>query len=522
MILILAQARPSASGFALNCGPCVYLTLTSFNHDGAGNQDLGSDLLHMREQWRKEAAFAVAPPIAPAFGRRRKRWRDVRLIVDLAEEPLSLHWLGGVATLSALFALVALIAPAPLEPLPAVHVDRIGQAQAGEYRDIAISPLASGSETGSRMAANSLVQPLSEAPDRPFVELFARLGSDDNIGRLLSRNGVSYAEANEASRLVAAAAPGGLKPGTSISIRLGRRSPNGLRPIERVTFRAALDTIVNLSASTEGLKAGVSKVAVENRPLRIRGRVGDGLYWALRASGVSPQAAGEYLRAIGAQIDVGDAIGPADRFDLIVASRRAATGESQEGPLLYAAIERIGGADVRLTKWTVNGRTDWVDANGAGRQVATMAWPVAGRITSGFGLRVHPILRFARMHRGIDFGAGYGAPIVAAADGRVARSGWAGGYGRQVRIVHDGGIVTSYSHMSRLVAEPGSFVRQGQLIGYVGSSGLSTGPHLHYEVHRGGTAVNPLSVKFASGSLLQGAELQKFKAHLAKLMAVGS
>jgi len=267
---------------------------------------------------------------------------------------------------------------------------------------------------------------------------------------------------------------------------------------------------------------GITKLAVDNRPLRIRGRVGDGLYWALRASGVSPQAAGEYLRAIGAQIDVGDAIGPNDRFDLIVANRRTATGESQEGPLLYAAIERQAGANVRLMKWTLNGRTDWVDANGAGQQVATTVWPVAGRITSGFGLRVHPILRFARMHRGIDFGAGYGAPIVAAADGQVTLSGWSGGYGRQVRISHGGGIVTTYSHMSRLVADSGSFVRQGQLIGYVGSSGLSTGPHLHYEVYRNGTAVNPLSVRLGSRALLEGPDLERFKVHLATLMAIGT
>lgn len=287
-------------------------------------------------------------------------------------------------------------------------------------------------------------------------------------------------------------------------------------------FRANLDTTVTLTGSVEGLKVGISKVAVDNRPLRIRGRVGDGLYWALRASGVSPQAAGEYLRAIGGQIDVGEAIGPSDRFDLIIAHRRTATGESQEGPLLYAAIERTGAATVRLMKWTLNGRTDWIDANGAGRQVATMAWPVAGRITSGFGLRVHPILRFARMHRGIDFGAGYGAPIVAAADGQVTASGWSGGYGRQVRIAHGGGIATTYSHMSRLVAEPGSFVRQGQLIGYVGSSGLSTGPHLHYEVYRNGTAVNPLSVRLGSRALLEGPELERFRTHLARLMAVKS
>jgi murein DD-endopeptidase MepM/ murein hydrolase activator NlpD len=197
-----------------------------------------------------------------------------------------------------------------------------------------------------------------------------------------------------------------------------------------------------------------------------------------------------------------------------------ATGESQEGPLLYAAIKRVAGPNIQLMKWTIGGRTDWVDTNGAGHKAAVMSSPVAGHITSGFGVRVHPILRFARFHRGIDFGAGYGAPIVAAADGQVTGAGWAGGYGRQVRLAHGGGIVTTYSHMSRLVAEPGSFVRQGQLIGYVGSSGLSTGPHLHYEVYRNGTPVNPLGVKFASRALLEGVELDRFKARLAELMAV--
>jgi murein DD-endopeptidase MepM/ murein hydrolase activator NlpD len=493
-------------------------------------------LLDMRAQWRNEAAFAPSScqastrtlalerlqPPTPSFGRRKKRLRDVALIVDLSEEPLSGRWWSGVATLSMLFAIVAFIAPAPFEALPATPWERVGSAEAEQYRDFAISPLGSGSGTGGRMAANALVEPLAEAPDRPFIELFARLGSGDSIAQLLSRTDVGYAEAGEAARLIASAVPGGVAPGTSFSIKLGRRSPSGIRPIEKIALRAGLDLNIVLTAAAQGLQLGVTKIAVDNRPLRIRGRVGDGLYWALRASGVSPQAAGEYLRAIGAQVDVGGAVGPDDNFDLIVANRRAATGESQEGPLLYAAIKRVGGADIQLMKWTIGGRTGWVDANGAGRQAAAMTWPVAGRITSGFGVRVHPILRFARLHRGIDFGAGYGAPIVAAADGQVTGAGWAGGYGRQVRLAHGSGMSTRYSHMSRIVAEPGSFVRQGQLIGYVGSSGLSTGPHLHYEVYRGGTPVNPLGVKFASRALLEGQELDRFKARLAQLMTIGT
>jgi murein DD-endopeptidase MepM/ murein hydrolase activator NlpD len=476
----------------------------------------------MRAEWRNGGGVALAGAHAPAFGRRRKRLRDLNLVVNLGDEPLSHRWWQGVATLSLLCASVAFIAPAPFEPLPAAPIDRIGSAEATQYRDIAISPLGAGSRTGRRMAANSLVEPLMSAPDRPNIDLFAKLGGGDNVASMLARSGVSYAEAGEAARLIGSAVPGGVIPGTSFSIKLGRRSPSGVRPIERIALRAGLELNVTLTGGAQGFRLTTSRIAVDNRPLRVRGRVGDGLYWALRASGVSPQAAGDYLRALASQIDVGGQVGPDDRFDLIIANRRAATGESQEGPLLYAAIERAGASDVKLMKWTINGRTDWVDANGAGRQVSAMVWPVAARITSGFGLRFHPILRFARMHKGIDFGAHYGQPIVAAADGQVVRASWAGGYGQQVRLAHAGGMGTSYSHMSRIVAEPGSFVRQGQLIGYVGSSGLSTGPHLHYEVYRGGVAVNPLGVNFASRALLEGPELERFKARLGQLMAIGT
>jgi murein DD-endopeptidase MepM/ murein hydrolase activator NlpD len=151
-----------------------------------------------------------------------------------------------------------------------------------------------------------------------------------------------------------------------------------------------------------------------------------------------------------------------------------------------------------------------------------MTWPVAGHITSYFGYRYHPILHFTRFHAGVDFGASWGSPIVAAADGIVAAAGWAGGYGRQVRISHSGGLVTSYSHMSGIVAQPGTLVHAGQLIGYVGSSGLSTGPHLHYEVRKDGTPVNPLAVRFASTQVVDTHLADAVKARLKALLSTGA
>lgn len=258
----------------------------------------------------------------------------------------------------------------------------------------------------------------------------------------------------------------------------------------------------------------VAKPVAPAVPLRIRGRVGDGLYWSLRAAGASPEVAAKYLSALATQIDVGE-VGATDGFDLVLSPTR---------DVLYAGLDRTMDSDLQLVRWNANGRSDWIDAANVGKPVAAtrgLAWPVAGRITSYFGTRVHPILRFARFHAGIDFGASWGSPIVATADGQVAAAGWSGGYGRQVRIWHGGGMTTTYSHMSEIIAAPGSFVRRGQLIGYVGSSGLSTGPHLHYEVLRDGSPVNPLGVRFASAPVVDTHLAEAVKARLKALLSVG-
>jgi murein DD-endopeptidase MepM/ murein hydrolase activator NlpD len=148
--------------------------------------------------------------------------------------------------------------------------------------------------------------------------------------------------------------------------------------------------------------------------------------------------------------------------------------------------------------------------------------PVAGRITSGFGMRYHPILHYERFHAGLDFGAPYGSPIVAAANGQVVAAGWAGGYGNEVQISHGGGVVTLYGHMSGIVARPGEAVRQGQVIGYVGSTGLSTGPHLHFEVKVDGRAVNPLDVRLQTRSEISSADEAAFKARLKQMQSIGA
>lgn len=259
-----------------------------------------------------------------------------------------------------------------------------------------------------------------------------------------------------------------------------------------------------------GVQAGTS-----GNVKRISGDVTNGLYWSLRAAGASPQIAADYLKAIATRIDVGE-VAPFDRFDFAVA--KGVPGEPDR--LIYAGLDRAQYEDVKLLRWNLGGRSDWFDGSTAPRVSSGLMAPVAGRITSGFGYRYHPILRYARLHAGIDFGAAWGSPIAAAADGQVVGAGWAGGYGRQVRIAHSGGIVTTYSHMSGIAAEPGTIVKQGQVIGYVGSTGLSTGPHLHFEVRIGGQPVNPLTARLVSRTAFEGPQLTAFKARMKELLAI--
>jgi murein DD-endopeptidase MepM/ murein hydrolase activator NlpD len=470
-----------------------------------------------RSEWTHGRVPVARAPAGFGARRRRRRLADLQLAIDLNEDFGSRRWWRGFATLTALTVATALMAP-PFSPLPGGHPAAVGEPEERQFAATGVGALIEGSEAGIAMAPTAAVEPIANAPERATLDLFARVAPGETLAALLVRLGATYGDAGQAQALLATTR---IAPGTTVEVTLGRKT-GSLRPVERVSLRTGLDSAMTIVASPTGLALQRQAIALDTTPLRIRGRVGDGLYWSLRAAGVASDTAEEYLKALSTQLDVGSQVAPDDRFDLVVANRRAATGESEAGPLLYAGLERSAGSTIQLIKWTTGGTSQWYDGAGAGRQVSGMVWPVNAPITSGFGERYHPILHFMRMHKGIDFGAHYGTPIVAAADGTVERAGWAGGYGEQVRLAHAGGIETSYSHMSRFVVGAGSTVRQGQLIGYSGSSGLSTGPHLHYEVMRGGQAINPMSVRFIAHSTIDGPSLAAFKARVAALLSVGA
>jgi murein DD-endopeptidase MepM/ murein hydrolase activator NlpD len=163
----------------------------------------------------------------------------------------------------------------------------------------------------------------------------------------------------------------------------------------------------------------------------------------------------------------------------------------------------------------------YFDATGRNIKGFLLATPVAVvRVTSSFGMRLHPILGYTRMHQGIDFGGATGTPIYAAGDGTVVDAGWKGGYGNWVEIKHDGVWATGYGHMSRFAVgiRRGTHVKQGEVIGYIGATGEATGPHLHYEVIQNGVKINPKDAKVpAGGTQLTGGQLVAFKTEKARI-----
>jgi murein DD-endopeptidase MepM/ murein hydrolase activator NlpD len=470
------------------------------------------------------AALAFAPGLArpadlpAAFGRRGAATpRGFQLVVDLGRDIGSREWLRGLVTCLALCLATWSLAPG-FQPLTVRGSAPLPDAQYEEARAIGIAPLAYGADTGRRMAPTDAVEPLAQSPERPIVELRATLDGGDGLGGLLQRAGVAEAEAARAAAMVAAVAPE-LRPGTVIDMTLGRRpAPTVARPLDRLAFRARFDLGLELTRAGGALSLRQIPILVDDTPLRIQGLVGASLYRSARAAGVPAAAIEAYLRALATQLSIPAGIASDDRFDIILAHRRAATGESETGELLYAGLDRSRGRGLQLMPWSSDGDTQWFEASGIGRESGGMTRPVPGGVTSGFGMRFHPILNYSRMHQGVDLRASYGTPIIAVSDGRVEFAGWHGGHGNTVELSHGGGVETLYGHMSRIAVSAGERVRRGAVIGYVGSTGLSTGPHLHFEVHRGGVPVNPLGQTFASRAQLSGEELAAFRARLRALL----
>ena len=251
------------------------------------------------------------------------------------------------------------------------------------------------------------------------------------------------------------------------------------------------------------------------RTVRAEGSIEDSLFLSAERAGVPMNILMEMIRIYSWDVDFQRDIQAGDSFQVFFERLHDDAGEAvKEGDILHASMT-LSGRELRLYRYeTQDGIIDYYNEEGHSVRKALLRTPVDGaRLSSGFGMRMHPILGYSRMHQGIDFAAPSGTPIRAAGDGVIELAGVNNGYGNYVRIRHNSDYKTAYAHLSRFASgiHPGVRVRQGQTIGYVGSSGLATGPHLHYEVMRNNAQVNPMSIRLPTGKRLEGLQLAGFE-----------
>jgi murein DD-endopeptidase MepM/ murein hydrolase activator NlpD len=467
-----------------------------------------------------KSAFPPAPGTALSTKLKRRVFANLDLAPDLGARIGTLTWYRGVATCFGLCALTFLMAPGFETPIYGTVAPALTGAEWDAARAQAITPFAQGATTGYRVAATRLVSPLTDTPERPIISLDAKLASGDALLSVLRRSGVGAVDAEQVGALVTTAvAFDDIQPGTMLDITLGRRIDKAQpRPLQNMAFRAKFDLKLEVARSGNQLSLKQIPIAIDHTPLRVQGAIGSSLYRSARAAGAPAKAVESFIRTLATRVPV-SRLGSDCKFDIIVKQARAATGEVQLGNLLYAGVS---GCDnkVQMMPWESNGKTDWFDGGGKGSKTGMMAMPAAGRFSSGFGMRRHPILGYNRMHKGIDIAAPWGAPVYAATDGVVQFAGRSSGYGNFIKLNHGGAFGTGYGHLSRILVRNGQSVRKGQQIGAVGSTGMSTGPHLHYELYKNGGAVNPRSVSFTSMRQLTGSDLGAFRSKLHQLLSV--
>ncbi|WP_425066882.1 M23 family metallopeptidase [Reyranella sp.] len=359
----------------------------------------------------------------------------------------------------------------------------------------------------------------------PHVEAAIELQKGDTVARVLGRLGIEAADVAEIVAVLAARVRLDRLPiGQALIVKLRQLHEEKPTVLVGLSIRPEPQRAFNVERDDDGsysLEEEVFEVAP--RLMRASGEVDGSVIGSAEAAGVPHGPLAEMLRAFSWDVNFQHDIKPGDRFDVLVERSWTSDGRpADDGRVLWAEITTGGGAETySIYRFDPqDGEEFFYNREGESVVKALLRTPLnMSRISSRFGLRQHPVLRFTRLHAGIDFAAPPGTPILAAGSGHVIEAGRFGGYGNWVKIGHDGGLATGYAHMSRIAAgvKRSARVRQGQVIGYVGSTGLSTGPHLHFELHRGGTPIDPLTMaRTAQRTRLAGKDLERFKAQVAE------
>jgi murein DD-endopeptidase MepM/ murein hydrolase activator NlpD len=424
-----------------------------------------------------------------------------------------------------------------VDDLVAEAADNFAYAEpesAGDITGSLLKPVAYNSDSGmgpSPLAPNlTVIQKNAAEEDDDQNEIpddllegsqlkVVKVGRGDTLAGIIDKIG---GDPDQAKTIVDAFAPvfpaQNLKPGQQVRFNLVP-APSDTEEMEpvKISIYSGDTHLASVARNNRGdfvITDKMGGITAEGAEQQQRATLYASFYHAALAQHIPTDTILKLLRVHSYDVDFKQKVQPGDSFDVFFDVPEDGKKSDTVGELLYTSMTVDGQTHAFYRFRTPDGVVDYYDEKGNSAKKFLMRNPVkGGRYTSGFGERRHPLLGITRMHTGVDWAAPSGTPILAGADGTVERVGRQGGYGNYIRIRHANGFATAYGHMSRYAdgIAPGVSVKQGQVIGYVGSTGYSTGPHCHYEILVNNKFVNPMTIQVPRGLQLQGRQLASFQ-----------
>ena len=347
----------------------------------------------------------------------------------------------------------------------------------------------------------------------PYEEINYSIKNNDTIEKILKKFKIRESDINIISVKLKENKLTNIYSGRKLSLIL-KKLDNGSNTIVSVVYPINNTTSVEVRKFQENFIVKENILQLYKKEVVVKNVIKNNLYSSAVNTGVEPNIIVEFARIFGFEVDFQRDIRKGDWFEIMYEKFEDDNKKVRDtGKIIYASMY-VNGNNINLYNFKFKEEEDYYDIKGKSITKSLMKTPINGaRLSSAFGMRKHPILGYNKMHRGTDFAAPSGTPIMASGSGTVTRARWCGGGGNCVKIKHNSTYETIYAHMKSFAKgiREGKKVKQGQIIGYVGSTGLSTGPHLHYEVIVNGKKVNSQKLKLPSGKTLKGEERKQFE-----------
>ena len=352
----------------------------------------------------------------------------------------------------------------------------------------------------------------------PYFEYDYIVKNNDTMESILKKFSVKKKEISFIVKEIKKRKLSNIVPNQKIKFVLRRSADKEDMEVLKVEYPISKTTYVNIDKGSSGLEITKNVTQLFKKRIVVDGKISNNLYSSAIKAKMEPNIIIEFARIFGFEVDFQRDIRKGDEFEVMYEKYVDDTNKFiQTGKILYAYLN-VNNQKIKLYRFESKKDFDFYDEKGKSISKALMKTPINGaRLSSPFGLRKHPILGFTKHHNGTDFAAPTGTPIMASGNGTVIKAGWCGNGGNCVRIRHNSSYTTGYGHLSKFATKTGRRVRQGQVIGYVGNTGMSTGPHLHYTVKYNGKFINSQKLKLPSGKILKGEERKLFEIERIKL-----